>query len=71
MYCNGCGKPLGVVRYTITLSDNYIVNHRGKYTVCESCYKRITDMLTTKTNMSTPYIDPIYTIGCDNTTGGR
>lgn len=67
MYCNDCGKPLGVVRYTITLSDKYIVNHRVQYIVCESCYKRIEDMLITKTYMSTSYLNPTDMIGCTGT----
>lgn len=67
MYCNACGKLLGAVRYTITLSDTYIVNHREQYIVCESCYKRIADMLTTKTNMSTPYLNLTDIIGCIST----
>ena len=67
MYCNDCRKPLGAVRYTITLSDKCIVNHREQYIVCESCYKRIEDMLTTKTYMSTPYLNLTDMIGCTGT----
>lgn len=67
MYCNGCGKLLGGVRYIITLSDKYIVNQQGHYIVCESCYKRIEDMLITKTNMSTPYLNLTDIIGCIST----